>query len=187
MNMHENEHVISVLNNARNAAKNSDVILLKQLSNETIHSAAIYQDTDNVIVAILVYALGKLIERKDFFDKKYFDKYLDFYLSAIDDLISYIGSNNTKMFQNRIQNILDVKGLSDDLKRNVQDVFQKARINKASKIYEHGISMEATAKLLGISLWELAEYTGQTSISDMNQGKTLDVKKRIKSAMEFFK
>jgi len=46
--------------------------------------------------------------------------------------------------------------------------------------------MEATAKLLGISLWELAEYTGQTSISDMNQGKTLDVKKRIKSAMEFF-
>ena len=185
--MHENEHVISVLNNAKNAAKNSDVILLKQLSNETIHSAAIYQDTDNILVAIVIYALSKLIERRNSFPEKNYQKYLNYYLKTIDESIICISKNKCDIFRNNVDDLSNVKGLSDDLKKNVQDVFQKARINKASKIYEHGISMEATAKLLGISLWELAEYTGQTSISDMNQGKTLDVKKRIKSAMEFFK
>ena len=49
------------------------------------------------------------------------------------------------------------------------------------------MSMEKTAKLFGISMWELAEYTGQTDISEENFGKTIDEKTRIKNAMEFFK
>jgi len=91
-----------------------------------------------------------------------------------------------KVIQNKFNDISSVKGLSEELKRNVSDVFMKARINKASKIYEHGISMEATSKLLGVSIWELAEYTGQTNISDANYNKTIDIKKRVKTAMEFF-
>ena len=47
--------------------------------------------------------------------------------------------------------------------------------------------MEKTAKLLGISMWELANYAGQTGISDVRESKTLDVNSRIKLAKEFFK
>ena len=183
--MHEKEHVIDVLINAKNAALNGDVILLKQLSNETIHSAAIYQDSDNVLVAVLVYSLGKLIERKDKYTGN-FKKYFNFYIKSIDELISVINKGDEKVIQNKFNDISSVKGLSEELKRNVSDVFMKARINKASKIYEHGISMEATSKLLGVSIWELAEYTGQTDISDANYNKTIDIKKRVKTAMEFF-
>ncbi|MEK6890699.1 MAG: hypothetical protein AABX03_01025 [Nanoarchaeota archaeon] len=185
--MQEHKHLVSLLKEARNAAKAQDVFKLKQLSNETVHSVTIYRDTDNVVVAILVYALGKLIEKRGSFDEKEFNKYFNFYISNIDQLIGYIETNNEKMFKNKIEDILSVKGLSDDLKKSVQDVFRKARINKASRIYEHGISMEATAKLLGISIWELAEYSGQTSIPDAILNQTLDVKKRIKNVMEFFK
>ena len=46
--------------------------------------------------------------------------------------------------------------------------------------------MEKTAKLLGISIWELAEYAGQTGISDVNLSITMPIKKRIKLAMEMF-
>ena len=46
--------------------------------------------------------------------------------------------------------------------------------------------MEKTAKLLGISLWELAEYSGQTNISEHKLGKTIDVKDRARTAMEIF-
>jgi predicted transcriptional regulator len=81
---------------------------------------------------------------------------------------------------------MQVRGLESNLKRSVQDVFQKARINKASKIYEHGISMGATAELLGISLWDLSSYVGQSTISDMKEGKTVDVRTRVKNVMEFF-
>lgn len=185
--MQEHKHLVSLLKEAKKAAENNDVFRLKQLSNQTVHSATIYQDTDNVIVAILIYALGKLIERRSSFDNKSFEKYLSFYLDTIDDLISYVNTKNENLFRNKVENILNIKGLNDDLKKNVESVFMKARINKASKIYEHGISMEATAKLLGISIWELTEYTGQGSSSEVNFYKTVDVKKRIKNAMEFFR
>ena len=47
--------------------------------------------------------------------------------------------------------------------------------------------MEKTAKILGISIWELAEYAGQSKESDIDLTVTLPIKDRIKTAMEFFK
>jgi len=79
-----------------------------------------------------------------------------------------------------------IDGLSGNLKRYIQDVFRKASINKASKIYEHGISMEKTARLLGISIWELASYAGQKDIANEDFGKTINTKQRIKLALEMF-
>jgi len=72
------------------------------------------------------------------------------------------------------------------LKIYIKDVFRKAQINKASRIYEHGISMEKTAKILGISVWELSEYVGKTRIDDINLGITTPIRKRIKLAEEVF-
>ena len=48
--------------------------------------------------------------------------------------------------------------------------------------------MEKTATLLGITLFELASYAGQKpEISDAPLSKTLDVKSRIKIAMDMFR
>ena len=76
--------------------------------------------------------------------------------------------------------------MSSKFKAYVQDVFAKASINKASKIYEHGISMGKTASLLGVSQYELANYAGTKDISDAPLGNTLNVKDRIKLAMGMF-
>ena len=46
--------------------------------------------------------------------------------------------------------------------------------------------MEQTASLLGITLYELADYVGKTGISDVPENKTMDTKERIKLAMEMF-
>ena len=80
-----------------------------------------------------------------------------------------------------------IESLSGRLKNFIEEVFRKAQINKASRIYEHGISMEKTAKILGISLWELSEYTGKTGIADVNLALTLPIKERIKIAEEVFR
>ena len=47
--------------------------------------------------------------------------------------------------------------------------------------------MEQTAGLLGITIWELAEYAGQTGISDVNLSVTFPIRQRIKQAEEIFK
>jgi len=56
--------------------------------------------------------------------------------------------------------------ISGNLSNYIKDIFEKARINKAFKLYEHGLSSQQTAELLGISSWDLASYIGQSSISE---------------------
>jgi len=185
--MQEHKHVIEVLREAKSAAQRGDIVQLKRLSDQTIHMTAIHQDTDNVLVAIVVYSLAKLLERRHNYSYKDFERFLNYYLKTIDYSIDCIGKNKCDLFRDRVKEITDVNGLETNLKRSVKDVFQKARINKASKIYEHGISLGSTANLLGISLWDLSSYVGQSTISDMKEGKTIDVKTRVKNVMEFFK
>lgn len=185
--MQEKEHVLGVLQNTKKAARNEDIIELKTLSDQTIHTASIEQDSDNVIVAVVIYALSKLIERKSRYMAKDYREYINHYTVMIDELIDSIKKNDPKMFQQHLKEMMSGSGkLSEHLRRTIEDLFRKARINKASKVYEHGLSMGTTAKLLDISLWELAEYSGQTGIADVPLTQTMDVKKRIKIAMEIF-
>jgi hypothetical protein len=186
--MQEKENVLRILEATKEAIKREDSIKLKELSNQTIHTASTSQDPDNIAVAVIVYSLSKIIERKQY---QSFSGWKSFYseiVSAIDDSISSIKNNNDKKLKENLTRIRKtVSKLSGKLKIYIQDVFRKAQINKASKIYEHGISMEQTASLLGITLFELTGYAGQKpEISDVSFNKTVDVKKRIKTAMEMF-
>ena len=185
--MKEKEHVIDLLVRAKQAALKEDVPELKQLSDMTVHSASVYQDGDNILVAVILYALGKIIEKGKPYYKENYQRYIRSYLEIIDKSISYLKKEDYKNFRNQINFIINSRELSGDLKRHLQGLFRKAKINKAGKVYEHGISMEKTAKLLGISLWELAEYSGQTGINEMKQGKTMNVRDRIKIAEEIFR
>ena len=69
----------------------------------------------------------------------------------------------------------------------IRDIFAKAEINKASKLYEHGISMEQTAKMLGVSLWDLSSYIGQSNVNETQFVESISQKERIKTAEDFFK
>ncbi len=76
--------------------------------------------------------------------------------------------------------------IEGDLGRYVKDVFRKAEINKAFKLYEHGISSEQTAELLGVSLWDMASYIGQSHIGDAKIAISMPVKDRVAIAEGIF-
>jgi len=182
--MQEKENVLRIFEETKDAIKKEDVVKLRELSNQTIHTASLSQDSDSVAVAIIVYSLSKIIERK-YSGAGGFYKTI---ISAIDNSIIALKKNDEKKFKENLELVRKaINKLSGNLKKYVQDVFRKASINKASKIYEHGISMEKTAKLLGITMFELASYAGQKEeISEVPESKTLDVRSRIKLAMEMF-
>jgi hypothetical protein len=186
--MQEKENVLRILQEAKVAINNNDSLKLKELSNQTIHTASIVQDADNIAIAVAVYSLSKIVERKEY---RTFAGWKDFYkniLVAIDNSINAIKKNDDKKLKDSLMLIRkSVSKLSGKLKSYIQDVFRKAQINKASKIYEHGISMEKTASLLGITMFELASYAGQKPDSNAPLSKTIDAKTRIKNAEEFFK
>lgn len=187
--MEEIENILRIFEEVKQAIQARDNIKLKSLSNQTIHTASISQDPDNIAVAVIVYSLSKIMEREDRYKIK--EDWSSFYktiLLAIDGAIVALKAKDQKKLTLKIEMIRkEITKLSGKLKNYIQEVFRKASINKASRIYEHGISLEQTANLLGITVFELANYTGQTSIADVPLGKTLDVKSRIKLAMEFFR
>ena len=187
--MQEKEHVLRILQEAKDAIKNNDSVKLKLLSNQTNNTASLTQDPDNIAVAVAIYSISKIIERMEY---REFPGWKDFYKtinSAIDNSITAIKKNDDKKLSDNLISIRNaVSKLSGKLKEYIQDVFRKAQINKASKIYEHGISMEQTANLLGITLFELASYSGQKPEgAEAPLTKTMDIKSRIKIAMDLFR
>jgi len=186
--MEEIKHILKVLKNVKLSLEKKDYVRIKSLSNEIIHQASIEQDPDVISLAVIIYALSKLIERESYREERNWENFYKNYLKTIDNLIKALEKNNIDEFRNQIEFIRNlIEKLSGNLKNFITDVFRRAEINKASRIYEHGISMETTAKILGISIWELAEYVGKTGIGDVNLGITMPVKQRIKLAEEIFR
>ena len=184
--MKESENILRIFEETKNAIQKEDSVKLKELSNQTIHTASVYQDPDNVAVAVIVYSLSKIIERQ-YHKQPKGNIFLKSILSLIDSSIVSLQKKDEARFKQNLELIRKtINKLSGKLKAYIQDVFRKASINKASRIYEHGISLEKTAKLLGITMFELASYAGQTGISDVCESKTMDVKSRIKIAEEMF-
>lgn len=185
--MKEKENLIKIFEEVKIALKDKNYIKIKQLSNQTIHTASIYQDPDNIAIAVLIYSLSKFIERENYKKYKQWPSFLKNFTIMIDRAILAIKNNQEGYFYDQLKKMrAEIDKLSGNFRKHAQGVFEKAKINKASRIYEHGISLEQTAKLLGISIWELTEYAGQTGIADVDLNITLDVKKRIKNTFDIF-
>ncbi len=182
----ESEHVAGVLQQVQTALKSKDSMSLKELSNNTLHSASAQQDSASITIAVIVYTLSKLVEREDYKKMRNWEMFVQKFNALFDLAIKSLKEEKTKEYENYVLKarvLLESHAVS--LKEYIQDVLKKASINKASKIYEHGISLEQTAKLLGVTQWELSDYIGQKTL-DMKQDRTIDVKKRAKMALEFF-
>ncbi len=186
--MEERGHLLQILKETKKALEKGDSVRLKELSNQTVHTSSIDQDPRHIAVAVIVYALSKIIERKKY--QKY-SKWGEFYKTNVDlidkTIIALAKSDDAKVRDYLTLMRKSIGKLSGKLKIYIQDVFRKASINKASRIYEHGISLERTASMLGVTMFELAEYAGKTGISDVPLAKTKGVRERINTAMEMFR
>jgi hypothetical protein len=183
----EKDNLLYILSSTIKAISEKDIFTLKELSNRTVHSASIFQDSDSISVAVIVYSLAKIYERskyETYKDWNLFDKSVSLNLK---NAVSSLKQDKTGDFRGNLQNIINsIKKLSSHLRIYIEEVFRKARINKASRLYEHGISFEQTARLFGISIFELAEYAGRTGIGDVDLSITMPIKDRIKIASDFF-
>lgn len=185
--MKEGKNILKILQETEKAIKSENIIALKHLSDRTIHTASISQDPDNIAIAVIVYSLSKMIQRKRYHEYKGWDKFYRKFITCIGRSKNAVKRGDEKEFKKCLAEIRGaINNLSGDLRKNIQDVFRKASINKASRIYEHGISMEQTAKLLGITMWELANYAGHR-VGEAKLTKTQNVRDRIKLAMSMFR
>jgi len=182
--MEEARHIAEVLEGVKQALNEQDSIKLKDLSNQTLHCASVQQDNGSIMIAVLVYSLSKILERKENMHIKNWNEFIKKFNSFLSLAITAALEQNEKAFEEHLERARKcLTSLSINLKPYIQDVMRKASINKASRIYEHGISLGKTASLLGITEWELSDYVGQSKAPDAQFAQSLDVRKRAQMAL----
>ena len=157
-----------------------DVMEIKEISNHTMHNASIFQDEDSVSVAILIYSLSKIMERKQ--------RDLDYGKLAgmLNSCISNLKDNNDEDFRKSIKSIFNfIRTIDEKLKLYIHEVINQAQIKKGCKLCEHGISIARASEVLGISQWELMHYFGKTTLIDQFS-EPVNVAKRLKTARGMF-
>lgn len=186
--LQEAENVLRIMKESREALEKKDSYKLKVLSDQTLHTATIYQDADSIVVAVLTYSIAKIVERENYQKLEGWDIFYSTLLKNIDSAILSLETGDYTKFMDYLGKIRNsINKIEGDLSNYIKDIFYKAQVNKAFKLYEHGLSAEQTASILGVSLWDLATYIGQTTVSESHLNEVIPVKDRIKLAESFFK
>jgi hypothetical protein len=175
------EDILAVLEQVIDALKKEDYSRLAELSNHTIHDASIFQEDDPLTLAVTLYALSKCIirclERKQTHPNT---------IPMLEKAREALSRDDDNAYRGIIKNLLREIGEYDaQLKLYIQEVIQQAKVKKASKLHEHGISIARTAELLGISQWELQNYIGNVVTEIPHDG--LKVTERLRKARELFR
>jgi len=183
----EKSHIIHILEETHEALKNNDAIALKELSNQTVHCASCIQDSGSITIAVLDYALNKLLERGQQNNIKNWPAFVKRFNLYLDSAAHALEEDNQQKYEDFIKQArASLEGVAVNLKPYIQEVMRNASINKASKLYEHGISLGQTASLLGVTQWELSAYTGTRVETSSDMSRNINVKKRAQMALEFF-
>ena len=172
--------ILVVLQQAIVSLDVKDYHALSELSNHVIHDASIFQDDDSVSLAVLIYALSKVSQRC-----REENTPCVVLQPVLKQALSALTTGNEQEYRGHVRRILDeVRKTDEKLKLYIGEVLEKAKVKKASKMHEHGISLARTAELLGVSQWEVQEYIGKTTIPDTQLGSPAIA--RLKKAREWF-
>ena len=130
--MQEKNNILRIFKETKEAWKREDVVKLKNLSNQTTHTSSIEQDPENIIVAVLIYALSKIIERKEHYKSKAgWEKFYESISEEITHSIDAIQKHDENHLRKHILGIRKrIEEMSNKLKEYIKDIFLKATINK---------------------------------------------------------
>jgi len=135
----------------------------------------------------LVYSIGKVMERDHYREMEGWKKFYGDVVKNLGEAADNLGKDDVDSARDNFGAIRhSLNEIEGDLGRYIKDVFRKAEINKAFKLYEHGLSSGATAELLGVSLWDLASYIGQSHIGDAKVAISMPERERVRIVEEVF-
>lgn len=177
------QNIIKLIPRVISALKKRDVLALKDLSNRTIHSASVYQDQSSLTFALTVYSLSKIVERGK--DSKAFANFLNKVVEGLEHSRDLLLVNNIDGYKKNRNSLLESIGKMDNkLKFYIEEVIDKAKIKKGSKLHEHGLSIRKVSDLLGISQWELMNYIGKVKLEYTKPA--VGIMERLKFARKLF-
>ncbi len=171
--------ILSVLKKAQLALQKKDSDMMKRTSNETIHNASIFQDQGSISIAVLTYAMSKLMHR-DLLDPKRAQATLQMAEHQLNE-------NDVKAFTNTIHVFMDhIAKVDRKFPEYVMNVTEFAHLKKACLMCKHGISVAQAADASGKTQWELLPIVASQSFNN-EASPDVPARQRVKWAREFFK
>lgn len=112
--MEQRGHIIEVLNQVKDNLNKENYIKIKELSNHFVHLSSVEQDPDIISLAVVIYALSKLIERKEYQDYKNWPEFYKNYIKKIENASAYLKKDDDEKFREEIkllrESIQDISG-----------------------------------------------------------------------------
>ncbi|MEK6858392.1 MAG: hypothetical protein AABX53_00575 [Nanoarchaeota archaeon] len=187
-NKKETTHLLEVLAQIQQALEQSDSFALHQLSDQLLHTASIQQHTDILTIAVVTYGLHKLVTKKERIPQREWALFVKKFNGELHKSSEALQEQDAEEFARHLDHAKELieTSIGKKMAGYIQEILKKASVNKATKVYEHGISLSRTAHLLGLSQWDLLEYVGQRESRDSPYVATIDEKKRAAMALAFF-
>ena len=169
------DHAISILE----TREQSDLEKLKELSDHTIKDVALYKNMDAISLAVLIYSIYKVLPCIT-------DENLKNILVELKSAKKHLNESRFGRYNSSLETLFKIiKSCSSKLSVHLQDVLHAAKIKKGTTLLEHGLSASRTADLMGLSKWELLDYTSRTNVMQVSN-EIVSVKKRVAFTMDIF-
>lgn len=153
------EDLLKIIDRVLSILPAGDFVALRELSNHTVQNASIFQDSDSISIAVVTYALSKILPKSHLSQK-------EIYLAFV-QMRHALKSEDVESYHEQIIKLFSIIAEMDGkLQLYIEEVIKYAEIKKGIRMYQHGISMARTAEVLGISEWDLARYVGKSSLNE---------------------
>ncbi len=163
-----NEEVVAdllgTLKKIKYALEERDAVLLKELSNHTMHISSIYHEKRTIYIAMIAYSLSKIIEKKGI-ERIHKEELNDFITGIVQNfgaLMMFLEERDFQKVTDAIKGMLkEISEFDSSFGRYIEDILEFSKIQKGAKVYEHGLSLSSVAEMIGVSKWDLMKKIGE--------------------------
>lgn len=186
MNEEIRKDIIELLKKVLPALEKTEANELKRLSNETIHNAGIFQDTDSTSISVIIFSLSRILNRSRLTTPQ-LKKFKENTSKNLFLARSQLEKNFIDEYKKTIKKIFEeISTFEKKFGMYLTEALEHAKIKKGERIYEHGFSVGTAADLLGITKWELMGYLGETKLSDIDPSTKISIKQRMTTVRRIF-
>jgi hypothetical protein len=154
--------IISVLEESIKDIKKNDLASLREQSEKIINISAIYQDKATISLAVILYSIFKILEKKRYTTYKDWNKFKINLIKNLRSALDSLKKGDIEIYYHFIKQVIrDLKQIEDEMGLFIDHVLNTTKIKKACSLFLNGLSLGRVAEILGIPKWDLMKYFAQ--------------------------
>lgn len=156
---------------------------LRKINDDVLSAAATELDKNLFDLAVLSYALSKIVSKPRFLDREY-DSRLRAIERALSDLLDMSNAPDEQVsrFVHAVEK--SIGSLEKDDPRFITTIINKGKLKMAATLYAQGMSLGVASEMSNLEQQEVLDYAGETMMFDRIKDEK-GIRERMKLARKF--